>query len=1052
MPDSTPPKNVAAAPYPQAENDPDFPRIEEAVQAYWAEHGIFEKSVDQRAGAAEFVFYDGPPFANGLPHYGHLVTGYVKDIVPRYQTMRGHQVHRRFGWDCHGLPAEMAAEKELGVSGRKAITDYGIDKFNAAARDLVMKYTDEWEFYVNRAARWVDFENDYKTMDITFMESVLWAFKTLWDRGLIYEDYRVVPYSWAVESPLSNFETRLDNAYRERQDPAVTVAFPLIDAKGPLEGAALLIWTTTPWTLPSNLAVGVGPEIDYSVIDIGDARYVIAEGNLPRYEKEFAEAETIAVVKGRDLKGLHYQPPFDYFAGAENAFQVLTADFVELGEGTGLVHLAPGFGEDDLTTCRDAGIPMVVPVDEKGRFTDEVSDYAGELVFDANKPITRSLRDRGLLIRHETYLHNYPHCWRTDQPLIYKAVNSWYLKVSEFRERMVALNQEINWIPGHVKDGIFGNWLANARDWNISRKRFWGTPLPIWKSDDPDYPRVDVYGSLDEIERDFGVRPDDLHRPFIDNLTRPNPDDPTGKSTMRRIDDVLDGWFESGSMPFAQVHYPFENKDWFDSHFPGDFIVEYIAQTRGWFYTLMVLGVLLFDKAPFRNCMCHGVVLDENKQKLSKRLQNYPDPVHVFDSQGADAMRWYLVDSPVLAGGDLAIKQDGSEIAEVQREVLRPIWNAYYFFTLYANIDGYRAKIIDKADGLLDRYLLAKTRELIETAQAHLDAYELAKACDAITAFVGAMNNWYIRRNRARFWRAGEDADKQAAFDTLYTALTMLCRVAAPLLPMLSERIYRALTGEDSVHLTDWPDAAALPAEPALVEAMDSVREICSAILAVREKNQRRVRLPLAKAVIIGQDLGRFEPYADIIADEVNIKQIAFDADAEKWGSLQLKVNPKIGKRLGKKMKEVMAAAKTGGWQRNPDGTVSVAEETLSLEEYSLRLDTADGLEAEPLFRAGMAVVVDITTTPELEAEGLARDLIRLIQNARKDADFAVTDRISLNLTAPDTVIGQLTAHLDLIKAETLTTDLSFGDASGAEFSADEKLGGESIKLTLARV
>ena len=1042
----------SAAPYPPAENDPQFPRIEEAVQAQWQAHGTFEKSVRQRAGAPEFVFYDGPPFANGLPHYGHLVTGFVKDIVPRYKTMRGYQVHRRFGWDCHGLPAEIAAEKELGVSGRKAITDYGIDRFNDAARDLVMKYTDEWEYYVKRQARWVDFENDYKTMDITFMESVLWAFKTLWDRGLIYEDYRVVPYSWAVESPLSNFETRLDNSYRERQDPAITVAFPLKDAEGPLAGAALLIWTTTPWTLPSNLAVGVGPDIDYTVIDSGGQRYVIAEANRALYEKEFGEAATVATLKGQDLAGLRYTAPFDYFVGAANAQRVLAADFVETGEGTGLVHLAPGFGEDDLQVCRAHGIPLVVPVDEKGRFTAEVPDYEGMLVFDANRPISRDLKERGLLIRHETYLHNYPHCWRTDEPLIYKAVNSWYLRVSDFRERMVALNRAINWIPQHVRDGIFGNWLANARDWNISRKRFWGTPLPVWKSDDPAYPRIDVYGSLDEIERDFGVRPDDLHRPYIDELTRPNPDDPTGESTMRRIDDVLDGWFESGSMPFAQVHYPFENKDWFDGHFPGDFIVEYIAQTRGWFYTLMVLGVLLFDKAPFRNCMCHGVVLDENKQKLSKRLQNYPDPVGVFDSQGADALRWFLVSSPVLAGGDLAMRQDGSEITEVQREVLRPIWNAYYFFTLYANIDGYRAKPITSAENLLDRYLLAKTRELVEAVEGRLDDYDLARACEAVTAFVGAMNNWYIRRNRARFWREGEDSDKHAAFDTLYTALTTLCRVTAPVLPMLTERIYTALTGAESVHLEDWPDAAALPAEPDLTEAMDGVREVCSAILAIREKNQRRVRLPLPKAVIIGQDLDRFDPYRAIIADEVNVKDIALDADAERWGALQLKVNPKIGKRLGAKMKPVMAAAKAGDWTRSDDGTVMVAEETLAPGDYALRLETTEGLEAEPLFRAGMAVVVDITTTPELEAEGLARDLIRLIQNARKDAGFEVTDRIALTIDAPDDLQAQLRPHLELIKGETLTADFSFGTAGpGAELIAEEKLGGAPITLRLAR-
>ncbi|MEX0759172.1 MAG: isoleucine--tRNA ligase, partial [Tistlia sp.] len=586
----------AAAPYPEADPNPSFPAIEQETLAYWERERIFERSVEDRPakgpeGASnEFVFYDGPPFANGLPHYGHLVTGFVKDIVPRYRTMRGRRVERRFGWDCHGLPAELTAEKELGISGRQEILKYGIAEFNAHCRVSVMRFTEEWRDYVTREGRWVDFENDYKTMNLPFMESVIWGFKQLFDKGWVYEGYRVVPYSWAVQTPLSNFETRLDNAYRERQDPALTVGFLLQPAPGDAEGKTgptrLLAWTTTPWTLPSNLALAVGPELDYAVVEKDGERLVLGEAALERYAKELGDWTRVATLKGSELAGRRYEPLFPYFKDTPRAFVVLAADFVEVAEGTGCVHIAPGFGEDDLELAMAHEIPLVVPVDEAGNFTAEVPDYQGQNVIEANKDIIRDLKARGLVVRHETYLHNYPHCWRTDTPLIYKAINAWYVKVTAFRDRMVELNREIVWTPAHVRDGLFGNWLENARDWNVSRNRFWGCPIPVWKSDDPAFPRIDVYGSLDEIERDFGVRPDDLHRPMIDQLTRPNPDDPSGKATMRRVTEVLDVWFDSGSMPFAQLHYPFENKERFEANFPADFIVEYVGQTRGWFYTL----------------------------------------------------------------------------------------------------------------------------------------------------------------------------------------------------------------------------------------------------------------------------------------------------------------------------------------------------------------------------------------------------------------------------------------------------------------------------------
>jgi isoleucyl-tRNA synthetase len=652
--------------YPVVPSKPDYPALEERILAFWAEDGTFAASVAAREGGEnEYVFYDGPPFANGMPHYGHLLTGFVKDAVPRYQTMKGKRVERRFGWDCHGLPAEMEAEKELEMTGRAAIMSYGIDRFNDYCRALVQRTTDSWEYYVTRQARWVDFVRSYRTMDLSFMESVMQAFKRLYDKGFVYEGERVLPYCWECETPLSNFETRQDDAYRPREDQVVTVSFKL--NPGPTKDAAgedsellsgplhLLVWTTTPWTLPSNLALAVGAEITYSVFDIDGDLVVLAEAREGAYGELLGEREPVAKVTGRQLLERTYEPLFDFFAGHENSFRVLAGDFVAIDEGTGIVHMAPGFGEEDYDLCKASGISVICPVDDQARFTSEVPPYQGRNVFDANAHIRQDLKKLGVLVSTASYTHSYPHCWRTDTPLIYKAVESWFVRVTAFRDRMGELNEQINWIPSHIKDGAFGKWVEQARDWSISRNRFWGAPIPVWRSDDPRYPRVDVYGSVAELERDFGVKVSDLHRPYIDDLVRPNPDDPTGKSMMRRTSDVLDCWFESGSMPFAQVHYPMENEAWFEEHFPADFIVEYISQTRGWFYTMHVLSTALFDRPPFLNCIAHGVILGDDGRKMSKHLGNYPDPEMVFSRWGADAMRWFLISSSVLRGQDLIV-------------------------------------------------------------------------------------------------------------------------------------------------------------------------------------------------------------------------------------------------------------------------------------------------------------------------------------------------------------------------------------------------------------
>ncbi len=1028
-------------PYPQIPSQPDLPRIEENILSFWEREGIFQASIDGRpageGGSNEYVFYDGPPFANGLPHYGHLLTGFVKDIVPRYQTMRGRRVERRFGWDCHGLPAEMGTEKKLGISGRLKILEYGIEKFNGHCREEVFKYAGEWERYVKRQARWVDFENDYKTLDLDYMESVMWAFSELHKKGLVYESYRVMPYSWAAESPVSNFETRMDNSYRERQDPALTVRLRLVPRDGDPGPMDICIWTTTPWTLPSNLAVAVGPDIDYAILEKDGQRLLMGAAVTGKYAKELEGWTETGRLKGSDLIGRSYDPLFPFFKDHEGAFRVLSGDFVDTSEGVGVVHMAPGFGEDDQRVCAENGIEVVCPVDSKGEFTDEVPDWKGLNVLEANKPIIAALKKRNAVLRHETYLHNYPHCWRTGEPLIYKALSSWYVRVSEFRERMVELNQEIHWIPETIRDGQFGKWLEGARDWSISRNRFWGSPIPIWKSDDPAYPRIDVYGSLDELERDFGVRPTDLHRPAVDNLTRPNPDDPSGKSTMRRVEEILDGWFESGSMPYAQVHYPFDNREWFENHFPADFITEYVAQTRGWFYTMMVLATALFDRPPFKNCICHGVVVDENGTKLSKSLRNYPEPDEVCNKHGADALRWFLCSSPIMRGGDLQIDREGKAIGEIVRLVIHPIWNAYSFFCLYANADGLRGNYRpDHGKGgyanVLDRYILAKTRTMVEGVTEAMEDYDLVAATGSIRGFLDALNNWYIRRSRPRFWRAEPDQDKQDAYDALYTVLEVLCRTAAPFLPMLTEEIYRGLTGAKSVHLLDWPDATRLSNEPELAGDMDRVRQVCSAALGLREEKRLRIRLPLARLVVAGPGADRLTSYFDLIRDEVNVKDVSTADRVEDFASFELKLNARaLGPKVGKRMKDLLATARAGDWS-SEDGVVKVGDFGLSEGEYELHLRPSEGQEtlAVAALPSNDAVcALEIETTPELEREGVARDVVRLIQTARKDADLNISDRIVVSIEGPEGVPEAVDEHGGYIKEQTLALSIELASS-----------------------
>lgn len=1038
---------------------PDLPSLEQHVLAYWEADATFEASVAQRPlesmDQPEYVFYDGPPFANGLPHYGHLLTGYIKDLIPRYRTMLGQRVERRFGWDTHGLPAELEAMKQLNMTTREEILEFGIEKFNAACKASVFRYTHEWRRHVTRQARWVDFDNDYKTLDLSFMESVTWAFKELYEKGLIYEGYRCLPYCWNDETPLSNHELRMDDdVYRDRESLSVTIGVRLES------GELALVWTTTPWTLPANLALAVNPDFTYIVFTAAlyghVDRFVVEESRFDVWTSFFEDGSVSSPLErlsGAELVGRRYQPPFTYFADRSPAFEVLSADFVTNDEGTGIVHLAPAFGEDDQQVCEEHGIEPVVPVGSDGRFTDQVPEYMGDHVFDASDRIVQHLRSATdsphgrishdtVLVAAEAYRHSYPHCWRCRQPLIYMTVSSWFVATTKIRDRMLALNEQITWVPSHLKHGQFGKWLENTRDWSISRNRFWGCPIPVWKSDDPEYPRTDVYGSVEALERDFGVKVTDLHRPGVDELTRPNPDDPTGRATMRRVTDVLDCWFESGSMSFAQVHYPFENRTWFEDHFPGDFIVEYIGQTRGWFYTMHVLATALFDRPAFSVCLSHGIVLGSDGEKMSKSRQNYPDVNDIFDSYGADAMRWYLVSSPVLRSGNLIVSEE--DITNVVRDIVLPFWNAWHFFRMYANAfgtDGYDARKTVSPTDPLDIYLLAHLGQTQRVVEASLNSYDISAACSALRRFIEDLTNWYIRRSRRRFWATDGQGSQRAkeAFDTLYTSLRILAEISAPFLPMVAEEIWRGLTGGRSVHLERWPDASVLPERPELVAAMEAAREVCSAALGLRSENHLRSRLPLRTLIVVSPVAEKLAFLTDLISDEVNVQHVEClePGEARERGlavEQRLSILPRVaGPRLGGTVQEVIRAAKAGDWSIDSHGLVRCGG--VQLEEGEYALTPTSGSQpgrAQAILSDGGFVLLDVTTDETLEREGLANDVIRVVQQARREADLQVSDRIRLSIAGDEDVREAVSAHERRVVHETLAVSLTSGSERDA--------------------
>ncbi|MDF7800951.1 isoleucine--tRNA ligase [Pontiellaceae bacterium B1224] len=1029
-----------------------FPGMEEEVIKLWEELGTFKKSLEIRKNSKEFVFYDGPPFATGLPHYGHLLAGTIKDIIPRYQAMRGHYVSRRFGWDCHGLPIEALAQEALGLAGAPAIQEAGVDVFNEQCRSMVTKYVEEWEKTVTRMGRWVDFENDYKTMDTPFMETIWWVFSQLWKQDRIYKAHRIMPYSWKLNTPLSNFEAGRN--YQDVQDPAITVRVKLLDFE--FENASALIWTTTPWTLPSNLAICAGPDIDYVAIKDKETHqiFVLAQARLSAYYKKEEEYEILKSYKGSELKGLKYEPIFDFFADNENSFQILNDDFVSTEDGTGIVHMAPAYGEDDYRICREVDIPLVDPLDEDCVFTAAVPDYAGQFCKDADKAIIKALKHGGKLIHQSTIQHSYPFCERTDTPLIYRAIDAWYVKVEDLRERMLKNNEGVHWTPDYVGEKRFANWLADAKDWNISRNRFWGSCIPVWVNVD-DKDDMICIDSIEKLEELSGQKVEDLHKHFVDEILI----EKDGK-TYKRTPEVLDCWFESGSMPYAQNHYPFENKEHFEANFPADFIAEGLDQTRGWFYTLMVLSTALFDKPAFKNVVVNGMVLAEDGLKMSKRLKNYPDPTLVINKYGADALRLYMIYSPVVRAESLRLSEDG--VKNSLRHLILPWWNAYSFFITYANIDGWTPEqSVPERDNLMDRWIQSSLARLEQQVTDAMDRYDLQAAVRPFVAFIEDLTNWYIRRSRRRFWKTEDDTDKVQAYSTLYEALLGLTKIAAPFTPFISETIYQNLKTDDmpeSVHLCDFPTAADAKRDEVLEGQMAMVMSAVEQGRTLRAEYKLKNRQPLAKMHVVCDDeklLANIQALESLISDELNVRAVEFGTDSSELATIQAKPNFKqLGPKLGPLMKK--AVPLINSLTDEQIASISAGETVaVELEGKTIKLTDAD-IEIVRNPKEGMAVsaegalVVGLDTqlNDDLISEGLAREFVNKVQNLRKEMDLEITQRIHIAFSSDESIELAVASHRNYIEGETLALSCEKA-ANGGEKITEIDLNGHACAVSI---
>ena len=1051
--------------YKSVDPKTDFPKQEEEVLAFWEKNNTFKKSIAQRENAQEFVFYDGPPFATGLPHFGHFIPSTIKDIIPRYQTMKGKKVERRFGWDCHGLPVENLIEKELGINSKHEIESYGVAQFNDKCRASVLKYTGEWRKTITRMGRWVDFDNDYKTMNADFMESIWWVAKSLWDKGRIYEGKYILPYCPRCSTVLSTHE--LAQGYKEKQDPAITVRFKITSEpktfadKDMTNGKTFfLAWTTTPWTLPSNLGLTMGPEIDYvKILDkpSGDF-YILAESRLSAYYKNQDDYEIIYKRKGSDFNGIKYEPLFPYFAslavkddGSDGAFRVFSADFVSTEDGTGIVHTAPAFGEDDWNVFKDTGIAYIEPIDAECRFTKEVSDYEGRFVKDCDKDIMDRLKKEGKLVKRDVVVHQYPHCWRCGSPLIYRGIGSWFVKVASEHENLLRANSRIKWQPAHIKDGRFGKWLSGARDWAISRNRYWGTPIPIWKCDD--CKNAVCVGSREELKKYSGVDTEDLHKHFVDKITFKC--EKCG-GVMHRIPEVFDCWFESGSMPYAQQHYPFENKKYFENHFPADFISEGLDQTRGWFYTLTVLASALFDAPAFKNCIVNGIVLAEDGRKMSKSLRNYTDPVEAINKFSADAIRLFLMHSAVVRADEIRYSDDG--VREVIKSIILPLWNSYSFFVQYANIDGvvctgheFDEKLPDNP---LDRWILSVAQNMVKNVTEALDNYDLSAAIDPMLAFIDQINNWYIRRNRRRFWKSGNDNDKLEAYGALYSALKTLMLVAAPLVPFLTEAIWQNLrTDEDkeSVHLMDYPVYNERFRDEKLEFKMAAVQKAVSMGRSLRNQFNLKNRQPLSSIALVTRDPAEksvLESMIDTIREELNVKKVIFHEKEAELVEYSAKANFRVlGKQLGAKMKLAAAGiAKLAEKQIAEiiDGrkiAIDVGGESVQLDSENVIVERTEKEDLKVVNDGTLTVGLDTKITDSLKKEGYARDLVRGIQNLRKSSGFEVTDRIKLYVSGESDLKDAFEEFKDFISNETLASASEWKEdlKDGVTVEADDK-------------
>jgi isoleucyl-tRNA synthetase len=1020
-------------------NKKGFPKLEEEVLEFWEDNKTFEKSINERSDKNVFFFYDGPPFATGLPHYGHLIAGTIKDVVPRYQTMLGKKVERKFGWDCHGLPVEFEVEKELGLKGKLDIEELGIDKFNEHCRSIVLRYSNEWKKTIKRIGRWIDMDNDYKTMDVEFMESIWWVFKTLWEKKLIYESKKVVAYSPRLSTPLSNFEVNL--GYKDVQDPSVTIKFKSLQ----VENLYFLAWTTTPWTLPANLALTVNPDITYVIVESEGSKYILAKDLVETNFKD-QQVTIIDTVKGDDLKGHKYEPILPYYERYQtelHAFSVIVGNHPTTEAGTGIVHTAPSFGEDDFRMGKTYHLPHVMPVDDIGNFNEEAPDLNGKWFKDADKLIMKRLKAENKVFEHKTVVHSYPFCWRSGAPLMYRTIRSWFLDVEAIKDLMIENNQSINWSPEHIKNGRMGKWLESARDWAISRNRYWGNPIPVWICEDCGHQVC--FGSKAELEQASGREVADLHSHFIDDITLKCE---KCQSKMTRTTEVLDCWFESGSMPYGQQHYPFENKEVFERNFPADFISEGLDQTRGWFYTLQVLSSALFEKPAFKNCIVNGMVLAEDGKKMSKSLKNFPDPWDMLNKFGADAIRLYMLNSGAIRAEELLFSEAG--LQETLRNNMLPLWNVLSFFTTYANIDQWTPELIESPDELenpLDKWIFSQLHSLILKVRTSMDAMDLNKSVAPFVGFIDMLTNWYVRRSRRRFWKAGQGHDKEQAYKTLYTVLLELSKVIAPFIPFLAENIYRVIKQADmpeSVHLCFYPESQAAFCDEVLETEMDIILRSVNMGRALRSKHQLKVRQPLQSITLLTKNKavkGVLDNMSDLIIDELNVKEVKIAENEEDLVHLSAKPNLKVlGPKLGKKLSvvrpqiESLTAAQIVSIQGGASVSLDLGDESFDIGIDELFIQKSQKEDVATESDGDLTVALDIQLSDQLIFEGNAREFVNKIQLTRKEQEFDVTDRILIQYQCDGKLSQSIQQHYDYIAQETLADELVVTDQLNDKF------------------